>query len=59
MAKMSKATLQATSPRNTSHRLEFTHSDGDTQFAKDIADGLRAKGYKVTVRILKEVEEEY
>lgn len=46
-------------PNNKAHVMDFEHNDAQTALAKDIADGLRAKGYEVQCTIEKEVTEDY
>lgn len=63
MPKMDKATLMVGMPKgsdaNGGRIIKFEHSTSETQLAKDIADGLRAQGYKCKVLIDKDIQEEY
>jgi len=66
MARQSKARLRVWLPKGAKsgpnthpHVMDFEHSDAQTDMAKDIADGLRAKGYEVQCTIEKEVTEDY
>jgi hypothetical protein len=62
---MAKVSLRVALPRGTDLRgqgdVKWDMGIGDNlvPLAKDIADGLRAKGYKCKVSINKEVDEEY